>query len=322
MKFYFVASIYNLKVQRVMNKGLEVIEGIRLSNSKERLDTFIDDFFMTLAGKLEVDELYDKPFLYYQGNTEQLEIDIDNGEARLDLLDYYLKMAQTFSNFLWLAKDNSVTVQQGFLYIKNSDGTPHSMTSNMRTPIFFNSKCKNEQIIFTYEELKRLAESIKGLNNQHIIKEPDQMAMVVNTLSNRIERFNYFLQSTRTQTHLPSKIGMYCTLLETFLSTDKDEITHKIAERMARILGGTYEERLEIFTFIKNAYAVRSSTVHGDKLNKKYRDIEKLEEMSSKFDDYLRSLYVYILSEEKVSQLYRDDNNEKLNDWFRELILK
>ncbi|PFO03747.1 hypothetical protein COJ85_13980 [Bacillus sp. AFS076308] len=322
MKFYFVASIYNLKVQRVLNKGLEVIEGIRLSNSKERLNTFIDDFFMTLAGKLEVDELYDKPFLYYQGNIEQLDIDIDNGEARLNFLDYYLRMAQTFSNFLWLAKDNSVTVQQGFLYIKNSDGTPHSMTSNMRTPIFFNSKGMSEEIIYTYDELKDLAESINVLNHEYMVKDPHEMSMIVNTLSNRIERFYYFLQSTRTQTHLPSKIGMYCTLLETLLSTDKDEITHKIAERLARILGKTYEERIEIYNFIKNAYAVRSSTVHGDKLTKKFRDIDTLKEISSKFDDYIRLLFVYILSDEKVNQLYREDKNEKLNEWFKELILK
>ncbi|WP_445490460.1 hypothetical protein [Niallia sp. 03133] len=321
MKFYFVASIYNLKVQRVLNKGLEVIEGIRLSNSKERLDSFIDDFFMTLAGKLEVDELYDKPFLYYQGNIEQLEIDIDNGEARLNFLDYYLRMAQTFSNFLWLAKDNSVTVQQGFLYIKNSDGTPHSMTSNMRTPVFFNSKGKSEEIIYTYDELKGLAESIKVLNHEHIVKETDEMSMVVNT-SSRIERFYYFLQSTRTQTHLPSKIGMYCTLLETLLSTDKEGISHTIAERLSRILGKTYEERLVIYSFVKDAYNVRSSTVHGDKISKKFRDIEKLKEISSKFDDYIRSLFVYVLSEKKVNELYREDKNEKLNDWFKELILK
>ncbi|ULT58715.1 HEPN domain-containing protein [Neobacillus drentensis] len=319
MKFYFVASIYNLEIDRVLNRGINVIEGIRLSNSKTRLDTFIDDFFTKLAGQLEVDELYDKPFLYYEGNINEAEA--DKGEKRFDILDYYLKIAQTFSNYLWTSKDNSVTVQQGFLYVKYPDGSPHSMTSNMRTALFFNSKCQRENIRFTNEELKELVDSIESLDKEKIEKETHEMSMLVSK-TNRIERFYYFLQATRTQTHLPSRIGMYCTLLETLLSTDKDEITHKIAERLARILGETYEERLEIFTFIKNAYAVRSSTIHGDKLSKKFRDIDKLREMSSKFDQYLRSLFGYILHDEKLNQIYKDDNNDKLNEWFKEIILK
>ncbi|MCI3146184.1 hypothetical protein C5137_07565 [Bacillus cereus] len=321
MKVYFVASIYNLKVDRVLNRGISVIEGIRLSNSKARLDTFIDEYFKKLAGTLEVDELYDKPFVYYEGTINE-EIDVDNGDERLNLLDYYLRLTQIFSNFLWLAKDNSVTVQQGFLYIKYPNGKPHSMTSNMRTPLFFNSKGEREQIVFTSEELKELASWFKTLNHENIEKETHEISLVVSTISNRIERFNYFLQSTRTQTHLPSRIGMYCTLLEILLSTDKDEITHKIAERLAKILGETYEERLEIFTFIKTAYAIRSSTFHGDKLPRKLRDTDKLKEMASKFDEYLRKLFSFILSKKNVIELYSKDNNDDLNAWFKELILK
>lgn len=321
MKVYFVASIYDLKVDRVLNRGINVIEGIRLSSSKDRLNVFIDDYFKKLAGKLEVDELYDKPFVYFEGNFNE-EIDFDKDDERLNLLDYYLKLSQTFANFLWLAKDNSVTVQQGFLYIKYPNGEPHSMTSNMRTPLFFNSKGERDQSLFTSEELKELASWVKLLNHENIEKETDEISLVVSTISNRVERFNYYLQSTRTQTHLPSRIGMYCTLLEILLSTDKDEITHKIAERLAKILGETYEERLEIFAFIKTAYAVRSSTFHGDKLPRKFRDIDKLKEMAIKFDDYLRKLFFFILSEENVMQFYSKDNNDDLNEWFKELILK
>lgn len=321
MKFYFLSSIYNLEVEKVLNRGINVINGIRLSNSKSRLDTYIDDFFKTLAGKLEVDELYDKPFLYYEGNISS-DIDIDNGEQRLKFLDRYLRLAQTFSNYLWIIKDNSVTVQQGFLYIKTPDGKPHSMTSNMRTPVFFNAKTESIKTKFTHEELNEIANSLWGMKHENLDKENDEISNVINTQSNRIERFDYFLQTTRTQTHLPNKIAMYCTLLETLLSTDKDEITHKIAERLARIIGKTYEERIEIFTFVKQAYAVRSSAVHGDKISRKYKDIQKLKELSAMFDNYVRELYLYILSDEQVKKLYREDNNENLNEWFKEITLK
>ncbi|PFU30838.1 hypothetical protein COK80_09155 [Bacillus anthracis] len=105
--------------------------------------------------------------------------------------------------------------------------------------------------MFTNEELKELASWFKTLNHDNIEKEVHEILLVVSTISNRLKRFNYFLQLTRTQIPLPSRIGMYCTLLEILLSTDKDEITHKIAEILAKILGENYEERLEIFLFIK-----------------------------------------------------------------------
>ncbi|MGP4072853.1 hypothetical protein ACTWQB_09905 [Piscibacillus sp. B03] len=322
MKFYFLASVYNFELDKVLNRGINIVKGIRLSNSKARLDRYVDDFFYELAGKLEVDELYDKPFLYYEGNIEKGEVDFDRENERLDFLDRYLRLAQSFSNQLWLTKDNSVTVQQGFLYVKCSDGTPHSITSNMRTPLFFNAQAENEKITFNNEEIIELTNRLDTLDYEYLDSGNDEMSLVVNTASNRIERFNYFLQSTRTQTHLPSRLSMYCTLLETLLSTDKNEITHKISERLARILGNTYKERNEIFSFVKNAYLVRSSFVHGDKLPKKYRNIEKLKEMSICFDNYLRSLFIFILSDEKVNQLYKDDNNETLNEFFKEIVLK
>ncbi|MGF9603565.1 hypothetical protein ABEW95_17395 [Bacillus subtilis] len=318
MKFYFLASIDGLKLNRVHNKGINIIGGIRLSNSKIRLDKIIDDFFEEAVGGLEIDELYNKPYVYYEGNIE----DSINKEKSLSILDYYLKMAQIFSNSLWLIKDNSVSVQQGFIYFKN-EGKPHLVSSNVRTPVFFNSKGQREQVGFTNEELRWIADFISGMNYEYAEKANDEMSMLVSTISNRIERFNYFLQSTRVETHLPSKISMYCTLLETLLSTDKEAITHKISERLARILGNNHQERIEIYDFIKSAYDVRSSTIHGSKLNKKYKNIDKIKELSSKFDDYIRSLFVdHILSDEKLNRLYTEDDNEKLNVWFKELILK
>lgn len=53
-------------------------------------------------------------------------------------------------------------------------------------------------------------------------------------------------------------------LLECLLSTDTQELAHKISERAAIILGKNSEDRLAIYKDIKKIYSQRSQIVHGE----------------------------------------------------------
>ncbi len=53
-------------------------------------------------------------------------------------------------------------------------------------------------------------------------------------------------------------------LLECLLSTDRYELTHKISERAAIILGKNNNDRLTIFNEMKKIYDQRSKIVHGE----------------------------------------------------------
>jgi len=53
-------------------------------------------------------------------------------------------------------------------------------------------------------------------------------------------------------------------LLECLLSTDRQELAHKISERAAIILGKNNNERLTIYKDIKKIYDQRSKIVHGE----------------------------------------------------------
>lgn len=193
----------------------------------------------------------------------------------------------------------------------------------MRSTLYLNAAGKRVSTKFTIEEIKEVFDLVNSVfkHDFGVKLTPHETSQIINTKANRIERFIYFLQSTRNQSHLASRIGMYCTLLETLLSTEKDEISHKIAERTARLLGNTYEEREEIFKFVKDAYAIRSANVHGDKMPKKFRSLEKQEEISVQFDNYLRQLYKMIITNDEIIKIYEEDNTEKLREWFNKLIL-
>lgn len=321
MEYFFITKLFHFKLNKILNRGITIKDDIRLSNSRNRVEDNIGDIFIkNLIGELEYDNLLNCHYIYAVGNIEE---NMDDENKRISLINYYLAFSQIFCNSLWLIRDNSVNNESGFLCIKKGNKI-HSVTSNMRTALFLNSSGEYKEEEFTDEEIKKINISLIRFFNIGF----DKTTMVTEELrkmynnSNRLERFFYFLQGARTQGFIPNRIALYCTMLETILSTDTIEISHKIAERAAKIIGQDYEERLNIFTIIKDAYSIRSSAVHGDKLKKQFRELDKLCEISKGIDDVLRNLILYLLNNEEILQLFLKRDNNNLNQWFNELIFK
>lgn len=98
MKYTFVARVHDLEIDQVLNKGVVIHEGLRLANSKARMESMVDDFFKDLVGILEYNNLFKGPFLYSQGNVpDSLNYDFAKEEDRKHYLDYFLRLSQTFS---------------------------------------------------------------------------------------------------------------------------------------------------------------------------------------------------------------------------------
>ena len=60
-----------------------------------------------------------------------------------------------------------------------------------------------------------------------------------------------------------ARFTMFTAVLESLFSTDAQEITHKISERIAFFLGDTPAERRSLFENVKGIYRTRSRIVHG-----------------------------------------------------------
>ncbi|MBN3553308.1 hypothetical protein JYA63_03455 [Fictibacillus nanhaiensis] len=322
MKYFFVARLHGLTINQVLNRGIRVLENLRVTNNKSIIESRSDDFFKTMLGKLEYNSLLQGPFVYAEGDYEDDSENVENG--RLEFLNYYLRLCQTVGTSLWLTKDNSVRTELGFLYVYDKKLlTIQSVSSNMRTTQFVDCKGGNEDTVFSVEEINdsiKLYTDIFGENTNADL-DHYETSKIITMEANRLERFVYFLQSTRTQGFPPGRIAMYCMLLETLLSTSKAEIGHQLAERTALLLGKGIEEREKIYKFIKDAYSVRSANFHGDKLPRKYRSIEKQTELCIEFDNYIRRLFKIIFTNSEITNRYKsNDENTELNKWFNELI--
>jgi Apea-like HEPN len=324
MKYFFVSKVHGLEINRTLNKGIQVIDNLRLSNSRKRIESKADDFFIDLVGMIEYDSLLSGPYLYAEGEYDLYEE--KDREDRLELLNYFMRLSQTLPNALWTIKDNSVKTELGFLYVYDQDKELHfqqaTVSSNTRASYFLNSHCENANTNFTFDEISECLSNYTLIFDQNTADlEHSEAAGIITTKANRIERFIYFLQSARTQSFLPNRISSYCTALETLFSTDNQEISHKMSERIARIIGEDFPSREKVFKFMKTAYSVRSSYVHGDKLHKKYRDIEEQSKISSELDEYVRQLYNFITSDDEIVPIYLRDNQDELIQYFNKITL-
>ncbi len=135
----------------------------------------------------------------------------------------------------------------------------------------------------------------------------------------RIRRALTFLHKARGEGHLPAKISSYVGVLECLFTTDKDEVSHKVTERCTLVLGGSFEEKKGNFKLIKEAYNIRSKFVHGAAMKdgKKFISHEYLVTLSIAVDNLMRTLLKIVVLE----KYERFDNNDTLEEWFKELLL-
>ncbi len=80
--------------------------------------------------------------------------------------------------------------------------------------------------------------------------------------------FGYTWESLCSHSAQQAFIGLTCSL-EALLSTQTNEITHILAERVAVLTENKYERRLDVYRKIKDLYKIRSKLVHGNSSPKK-----------------------------------------------------
>ncbi|MGG0256644.1 hypothetical protein ABEY61_29340 [Bacillus toyonensis] len=107
--------------------------------------------------------------------------------------------------------------------------------------------------------------------------------------SKRRQRAFYFTVVAQSSSVMPIKIVNYCNALECLFTTGKSEVNHKIAERVAIMLGTSFENKKALFDLIKKAYNIRSEMVHGQALKAKEEDLVVV---SKGLDNVLRELIV------------------------------
>jgi len=86
-------------------------------------------------------------------------------------------------------------------------------------------------------------------------------------LSSAIDRFTSASRMMGDWETLDSQILDYVISMEALLA-DGEEIAQKLAARMAILLGGSADQRLDTYDFVKYVYRWRSRVVHGERSNR------------------------------------------------------
>ncbi|MDM5155012.1 HEPN domain-containing protein [Bacillus sp. DX1.1] len=317
MKYRFITPLFNLKLETVLNRGIELFPGARITNGPEERTKILNTQLMkNTAGIHSLWEFDDATYLYIDGEFDAIKTKAEMDEIGVKYTYYYLRLAQSFIYDLWKIKDNNIYVRDGFLlayHNKFEDGFTYKASLS---EIHYYSTGEHKESSFLKSEIQSATRdftpfSIDEYEEKHFGgKYPDSNHLFKNKGSNRIDRAFYFTLKARTSCILPMKIVAYCNALECLFTIGTSEVNHKIAERVALMLGTSGESKKEFFKIIKKAYDFRSLLVHGQHLK---GEEEKLIEFSRKLDNILRQLLV---AEHDVFS----KNDKEMEEFFTNLI--
>lgn len=291
MKYRFITIVHNLVLpQKEMTVSLP--QG-SLSNCSSILQkTLINELTAYTLGSHSIDEFDGQTYFYVDGDFADGYTQSVVDEFGTKLKFAFLRVIQDYVERLWYLEDNSVYIKDGFLYTyenRISDGCTFKASLSA---IFSKANGIIEPSVFSLESLTSLSSDMFVINPENITPEIDNYKDATqdhfwkkNKFERKLRAWGYILLS-RSQSQPPLKMMLYTMALESLLGTSTTELSHRLAERSAIMLGTTTEERIEIYATIKKSYDNRSTIAHGDLL----KDDSNFEDRIIKVDDYLRKL--------------------------------
>ncbi|UOE54909.1 HEPN domain-containing protein [Cytobacillus oceanisediminis] len=303
MKYKFITILHHMKIDVKLNKGIQLYPGTRISNGEEVRSEILNSILMqSTAGVHSVDEFNDTVYYYKYGEFPEISSMEEMGKKGTMTTFAFLREAQSFVTDLWLVKDNGIYVRDGFLITyKDSIEDGRSFKASLGE-IFKVASCEEGISEFTRNEIDSAIQTFTPISLDEIKEEtfggkyPESNHFYKKGNPGRMFKAQYFTMGARTSHALPMKIVLYCTALECLFSTAKSEINHRIAERVAALMGASAQEKIDIYNFIKKAYNYRSVILHGSNISGSEED---LVEFSVRLDNILRQL---ILADHEVFQ--------------------
>jgi len=137
----------------------------------------------------------------------------------------------------------------------------------------------------------------------------------------KFARFEYYLGLARGNRDLSTKLSLYATCLETLFSDAAQEVSHKLAERVAFFLARDGSERKIIHQTVKDAYDFRSRLTHGDAI--KVKKMEHMLKLSEGLDRILRDAFKQIVLDRELRVLFEldtDSAKKKREEYFTNLL--
>ncbi|PFB58599.1 HEPN domain-containing protein [Bacillus cereus] len=317
MKYRFIATLHNMKLSNVKNKGTEIFPGARISNgSKSISDTLDTNLVRHTMGSITSESIKNSTYVYIDGEFEDIHNIEQMDKVGTQRTFSFLRQIEHFTHELWKVKDNNVYVIDGYLFAYNKHFEDGYTYKASLTGLYSYSTYEQNESCFSDSQLTTAIQNFVPLSKDEFNEEnfggkhPDVDILLKNKGSKRMLRALYFTVGARSSSVMPRKIVNYCNALECLFTTGKSEVNHKIAERVAIMLGTTFESKKNLFQLVKKAYNFRSEMVHGQALKAKEEDLVIV---SQGLDNVLRELIV-----ENHGVFSKDD--KEMDDFFLDLL--
>lgn len=314
MKYRFITIVHNLVLpQKEMTVSLA--QGFLSNCSSILQETFENGLSAYTLGSHSIDEFNGLTYYCIDGDFADgyTQTVVDEFGTRLTFA--FLRVIQDYVERLWFLEDNSVYLRDGFLYTYDHEISDGCTFKASLSAIYSKANGIIEPSVFSLESLASLSSGMFVISAENISPEIENYKDATQShfwKKNKVERklraWGYILLA-RSQSQTPLKMMLYTMALESLLGTSTTELSHRLAERSAIMLGTTKEEKIEIYTTIKKSYDNRSTIAHGDLLKEDPIFAERV----IKIDDYLRKLMSY-------EEPFNMDNSE-IDKFFMEKLM-
>lgn len=312
--YSIIVRLYDIELDGAWGRGDQIYSNVWLTNESAGFKQLLTQLLSQGAGGLEFDRFVSSPVVVW-AKAERAQISGHN-EA-LALLTSYLYLIQSFLNVLWTVKDHAVNFELGFIQVTPTESGPY-ISSNLIGDAKSLSSGGIKQTRFTREEVRVARQRFSHgmtlvcppeqfLSTNPFLEREHALAIASQKGSQRIERFFFFVGSARSQSDLGLKIAIYCTALESLFCTDPNELTHKVAERVACFLGKATGERVSIYQQIKKAYNIRSKVIHGDTLSEQAKS--EIVTLSINLDEVLRVIARRLFESDLIRAVLESKND-------------
>ena len=286
--------------------------GLHLTTNRQVVQSMILEHFDGVIGDLhQAVMLRQNAHLIQQANAGLPGMDMETAHAMTRM---HVQQSLLLLQSLWLVKDNCVNAGPVYFAAHQNLGGD-KWTLGTHPYWFFTADCRLRDTEFSRAELEEAIRLYRA-SSENSSKAPYDAyhpEPSIAAVESPVGRALLAVRSARAVDDIGLKVAFYCVAFEALLSTDKDAVAHRIAERTA-VLIGTATDKVAIYRDLKKLYDGRSKVLHGSQLHRK--DLDALLGRVARCDDYLRRTLRRVLLEEDLKLLFARDSTEDLDNYF------
>jgi hypothetical protein len=309
----FFCLIDNILLSNSEKEDIQLFPCVRITNSEEVKSRILTPKVEEIIGKIEYQHLLKaKTILYFEFKPGQLEG--FKTVSDLQILENILIWIDDFLKNLWLYKDNCIRCGTGYFFRTENNQT----VANSSMLAYKVSSAENDHLILelSKKELDQIITNHDKIEMYFHQRNSSSLRFHLEKDYSRIARSLVFVKQAREARNIAYKISNYCSAFEALFSTDSNELTYKLSQRVSFFLKDELSA-IETFNILKKGYAIRSKLTHGDVLSN--TQIKEIVDISKSVDEILRLSLNKILISEDLKKVF-DSTKENVDSYFETLI--